>query len=810
MDVTTVHQMNLSTNLLVVLSLSYYYYYSFTIFIHRYIDSSHTELLRIGNMDPSKGGTSIETVYAAMSSISFAPFSIYPEYIKGGGGHHSGDQGGNSGVSASDITMIVSIVETYEDSSSYSSYEQFLDDLFDALDAVGGGPCMDDHDTDPHVSMARGVKFWSSYHQQQYLYAANLEVAVWQSMYPKGVPIGSAGYAAFPPGRSGKKQAVGYGNLYFFFDRANITKAFSPYRSLTSSESYYATLYSSSDTSSYYSSTKSISFNYAGSQDRNGDGSSNWEWNPYSWNQKSAKHDMTTGWELPPGCSQEGETFFGIPLSRTSGSKLQSTVTFQEQFDFEYLVDRNGTYVTSFGTNHGWLVGESIGNSVGSIVDKDTAHIPIFYTGSTNPNMGGISLGDLIKIAKKIDFGTLYIKPAFVFVDSDGHVKLQFEVDTTSALAYLYDSLCKQLGISWNSYSPSNSLGVYSHCAMHSAGDRAAYGCGPEGTGSGGFCPQMTLAYSPRFASADLAAAYMYRCNNYVDYWRSLYPSGVAVGTSSFCSSGGCLGLFLNRQDLYEVFKPDLGGAWVEYNGASMPPTYSPAPTWKGGCDDPHNFFLDKCVRKRYKPKPTAVAWDALGYVGQVSVMLVVAMAVTLSVSIFLARARKKRRRGESYIGFFFRDLTRKRKPKRPRRKGSGRSGGNSGLEEKMLSDGHSSSRRSRSAGRRSSTRSQSRTKSGHAASSSRRSKSSGRTSSRSRTAIGTTGSSNNKVSTSSGGVHNTIGNSNTSMSQPHTSMDSTAASDNLMKDDTADTIDTMNIHNGLPEESKDNRQQLV
>lgn len=332
-----------------------------------------------------------------------------------------------------------------------------------------------------------------------------------------------------------------------------------------------------------------------------------------------------------------------------------------------------------------------------------------------------MSLGDLIKVAKKLDFGTLYIKPAFVFVDSDGHVKLQFEVDTSSALAYLYDSLCKQLGISWNSYTPSNDLGVYTHCSMHSAGDRASYGCGPDGTGSGGFCPQMTLAYSPRFTSTDAAAAYMYRSNNYVDYWRSLYPSGVAVGTSSFCSNGGgCLGLFLNRIDLYEVFKPDLGGAWVEYNGASMPPTYSPAPTWKGGCDDPHNFFLDKCVRKRYKPKPSAVAWDALGSVGQVSVMLVVLMAITLSVSIFLARARKKRKRGESYMGFFFRDLTRKRKPKKRRKGGAS----TKGLAENMLPD--ASSRRSRSSGRRS-TRSSSRTKS------SRGSKSSGRPGSRSR-----------------------------------------------------------------------------
>lgn len=307
-----------------------------------------------------------------------------------------------------------------------------------------------------------------------------------------------------------------------------------------------------------------------------------------------------------------------------------------------------------------------------------------------------MALADVIKVARKIDFGTLYIKPAFVFVDSDGHVKLQFEADPSSALAYLYDSLCKELGISWNYNSPSNSLGKYTNCAMHAAGDRASYGCGPEGTGEGGFCPQMTLAYAPRFASEEYAAAYLDRCNNYVDYWRKLYPSGVAVGTSSFCPSGGCLGLFLNRIDLYEVFKPDLGGSWVEYNGASMPPTYSPAPTWKGGCDDPHNFFLDRCVRKRYKPKPSAVAWDALGSVGQISVMLVLFMAITLSVSIFLARARKKKRRNESYVGFFFRDLTRRQKKKKRRQRGRG-------LRENFLDDSRTAatSRRSRSTSRR-------------------------------------------------------------------------------------------------------------
>mmetsp|Transcript_18717 Transcript_18717/g.23562 ORF Transcript_18717/g.23562 Transcript_18717/m.23562 type:complete len:950 (+) Transcript_18717:149-2998(+) len=632
-----------------------------------YIDSSHTELLRIGSMDPDKGGTSIDQVYNAMANIEFSPFSIFPEYLKGGGGHHSGDNDDDGEAPSCDVTLIVSVVETYSNDDSYSEYEYFLDNLFSAMDNVGGGPCMDDHDTDPHVSMARGVKFQSSYHSEQYMYEANLEVAVWQSMYPNGVVIGSNRYASFPPGRSGSKTYVGYGNLYFFFDRANITKAFSPSRSLGDDEYTYATLYKGSDVSGYYSSTTEIDFNYGGSGGNQGD----WEHNPYAWKATMAMHDMTDGWDLPPNCYQEGETFLGIPLSRKSDSKMQSTSSFQSQFDFENLIDRNYTYVKSFGTNHGWLLGEEIGNAVGSIVDKDTAHIPLFYTGTTNTDMGGISLSNIIKVVKNIQFGNLYIKPAFVFIDDNGHLKMQFEADSTSALGYLYDNLCKELGISWNYNSPYNSYGIYTNCAMHAAGDRASYGCGPDNENTGGFCPQMTMAYSVKFQSEDSAAAYLQIANNYVDYWRSLYPSGVAVGTDQFCPNGGCLGLFLNRYDLYSVFKPDLGGSWVEYNGASMAPTFSPAPTWEGGCGEPHNFHLDKCFQRRSRPRVSAIAWDSLGTVGQASVFLISFMAVTLAFSLFIARARKKRRKGESYLGFFLRDTFRmkKRKKKSSRKK---------------------------------------------------------------------------------------------------------------------------------------------
>jgi len=675
-----------------------------------YIDSSHTELVRIGSMDPDKGGTSIDVVYDALSSISFSPVALFPEYLKAGGGHNSGDEDYYDEAPSGDVTLVVSIIETYNQDENYSDYEQFLDDLFEALTDAGGGPCMDDKDTDPHVSMSRGVKFKSSTHQTNYMYQANLEVAVWQSMYPNGVVLGSPGYASFPPGKtsSSRKTYVGYGSLYFFFDRANITRSYQPSVAVTDDQLYYSQLMSGNTAYTFYEAVTDIDFDYGGSGDQ-----TEYTHNPYAWNAGMAKHDMTDGWSLPPNCYMEGETFLGIPLAKQSDSKMQSTTTFQNQFDFDGLMDLNYTYVDSFETNHGWLLGEEIGNAIGNIVDKDTAHIPIFYTGTTNADMGGISISNLIKIVKNMEFGNLYIKPAFVFVDEDGHLKMQFEADSTSALGYLYDSLCKELGIAWSYNSPSNTLGVYSNCAMHAAGDRAAYGCGPSNSNEGGFCPQMTIAYGIKFKSEEYAATYMDKANNYVDYWRSIYPTGVAVGTDDFCKSGGCLGLFLNRADLYSVFKPDLAGSWVQYNGASMAPTYSPAPTWSGGCNEPHNFHLDKCFQRKNRAHAAVMAWDSLGSVGQLSVFVVSFMAVTLALSLFVARARKKRRKGESYTRFFLRDtfrLKKKRKKSNRRKKSLRRKlkGLDKNLEESMLDDNRSRrsrSGRSRSRGKSSSSR---------------------------------------------------------------------------------------------------------
>ena len=90
-----------------------------------------------------------------MSTITFSPISIFPEYLKGGGGGNSGD-GDDCETPSGDVTLVVSIVETFNDNDSYSDYDVFLDNIFQAMSDDGGGPCMDDHDTDPHVGKTLG------------------------------------------------------------------------------------------------------------------------------------------------------------------------------------------------------------------------------------------------------------------------------------------------------------------------------------------------------------------------------------------------------------------------------------------------------------------------------------------------------------------------------------------------------------------------------------------------------------------------------------------------------------------------------
>ena len=95
-------------------------------------------------------------------------------------------------------------------------------------------------------------------------------------------------------------------------------------------------------------------------------------------------------------------------------------------------------------------------------------------------------------------------------------------------------------------------------------------------------------------------------------------------------------------------------------------------------------MHLDKCFRIKHARSASSVAWDSLGAVGQLSIFLIAFMSSTLTISIFLARAKRRRQDGESYLGFFIRDIQGRKKKKRKKlRKRVGRGM----LDQDLLSD---------------------------------------------------------------------------------------------------------------------------
>ena len=298
--------------------------------------------------------------------------------------------------------------------------------------------------------------------------------------------------------------------------------------------------------------------------------SSYYEYDCKNFNTYNTRVSEVEGRVLPCSCGQEGHAMIGIPLAMYAPADSNGgTEAYQSAFDLTSLIDRTRTYIVKMGVNEGWMQGEDYDentNGIAAIPWHDTSFLRIFDVGTTNDSKGGISTKNLVAILSNLYFDPLYIKPAFVYVTSQGHVRLQFEADSTTALGALYDKLCSQLGVmdlqtgktAWNSE------GAYTSCSFHLASDTAANGCSAKGYGSSSshFCPYMSLGYKMQFASNNAQSSFLYKVNAVVDKWRSKYPNGVLVGSDNFCPAGGCFGLLLGRSIVFYGFNPKNGGAF--------------------------------------------------------------------------------------------------------------------------------------------------------------------------------------------------------------------------------------------------------
>ena len=62
-----------------------------------------------------------------MTAVTFPPFAIFPEYVKGGGKGGSGDDDGE--VPSGDVTLVVSVVEEFEENNCIDHYAHYDKDF---------------------------------------------------------------------------------------------------------------------------------------------------------------------------------------------------------------------------------------------------------------------------------------------------------------------------------------------------------------------------------------------------------------------------------------------------------------------------------------------------------------------------------------------------------------------------------------------------------------------------------------------------------------------------------------------------------
>ena len=489
-----------------------------------YVDSSHTEIFRLGSLNATLGGTDIYDVYYYMSRMYRPPILSYPLYVKTGGG-------------GKDLELKIQFSDTTGDGSCVDDnylcgcpgdgegeYESYSDCIVTYL---GESACSDGDMTDPHMSMIRGAKFFSSDSLTDYLTTVNTQVGRWQQIYTKGVAIGTnaTDIQFIDDDVTEAEKPYGYGGTEMFFGRVFITNQFAPTRNLTDDELEASQYTLTNDFVATDQVDDIPEASGSGSQDDAGD----WDCTEFDQND-SDNWDPFSGIGLPCGCYADGEAFLGIPLGQYVQVSDTACVNggycenYQSAWDLSLLTKDLYKYVEGFGSNHGTTSGlhvEVADNGFATLVEEPNTHIKLFRLGNVNPIYGGISMDTVIDIVSRIKFSTIYLKPAFVGSTPAGNIALYFEMSSSSNLGDLFDSLCKAIGHPDDGGDSSDTYKNY--CAIPKMSDSSKYGCYPSASGAGPYCLYADIIYEPRFFEDDdgtAAADYFAYANTVVDSWR--------------------------------------------------------------------------------------------------------------------------------------------------------------------------------------------------------------------------------------------------------------------------------------------------
>lgn len=210
----------------------------------------------------------------------------------------------------------------------------------------------------------------------------------------------------------------------------------------------------------------------------------------------------------PTNTRRDGLAFIGLSLTRTSDCGNPTSITHQEAFDLNQVLDRD--YENIMSTNDdGWLVG---GGEPGyptsyKLAAKDSAHVEIMRIGVYEPEWGGVAQEEVVQVLQsgKILIPQMEVVPTAVVANGDvpPELEIRFDMESTNT-----DNSETPLPVNWCIRFVHNQL--FKHFSF-----------------SARFCPgpfHSTIVRKADFRSEQHKAAYFRNCAEAVKKWRMTGP----------------------------------------------------------------------------------------------------------------------------------------------------------------------------------------------------------------------------------------------------------------------------------------------
>lgn len=251
----------------------------------------------------------------------------------------------------------------------------------------------------------------------------------------------------------------------------------------------------------------------------------------------------------------DGLAFIGLSLTRHSEHGYPDSITHQEAFDLNDVIDRD--YSNLMSTNDdGWLVG---GGEKGpphsyKLKSKDSAHVEIMRIGNYRPEWGGITQEEIVKVMQsgKILIPQMEVVPTAVVANGDlpPELEIRFDMDPfIPDLANFMNQPAPPLPVNWSIRFVHNQL--FKHFQFASR-----------------FCPgpfHSTIVRKADFRSNEHKQKYFSNCDEVVQKWREEGPKplntkwnvdGTVMKNPPQHNSG--VWLFLDRTNITHHFAPNF------------------------------------------------------------------------------------------------------------------------------------------------------------------------------------------------------------------------------------------------------------